>query len=136
MVKNYKVISSSLDKQLDNKHQFETFVFFYLLRLVIINLSVEQTDVPMVFEVINDRGVKLKPYEILKGKLLGQIDKIELDKGDFNGLWERQIRKVNVFAEDEIDNFFDTILRRNLRAHVLKVRLLMVIITGKCSLQT
>ncbi|APD85402.1 hypothetical protein BM527_04500 [Alteromonas sp. Mex14] len=106
MVKNYKVISSYLDKQLSDKHQFETFVFFYLLRLVIINLSVEQTDVPMVFEVINDRGVKLKPYEILKGKLLGQIDKIELDNNDFNGLWERQIRKVNTFAEDEIDNFF------------------------------
>jgi uncharacterized protein with ParB-like and HNH nuclease domain len=30
-----------------------------------INLAVEQTEVPMVFEVINDRGVRLRPYEIL-----------------------------------------------------------------------
>ena len=34
----------------------------------------------MVFEVINDRGIRLRPYEILKGKLLGQIDKTELDR--------------------------------------------------------
>ena len=64
----------------------------------------------MVFEVINDRGVRLKPYEILKGKLLGQIDKIELDQGGENGgyneLWEKQVQAVNMFREDEIDNFF------------------------------
>ena len=38
----------------------------------------------MVFEVINDRGVRLRPYEIIKGKLLGQIDKLELDQRDYN----------------------------------------------------
>ena len=64
MVKNYRAISIYLDKKITVQHKFESFVFFYMLRLVIINLSVEQTDVPMVFEVINDRGVKLKPYEI------------------------------------------------------------------------
>ncbi|MBU3846572.1 MAG: DUF262 domain-containing protein, partial [Candidatus Acinetobacter avistercoris] len=64
MVKNYKVISEWFDTHIgDNNHKLETFVFYFLRRLVLINLSVEQTDVPMVFEVINDRGVKLKPYE-------------------------------------------------------------------------
>ena len=60
----------------------------------------------MVFEVINDRGVRLKPYEILKGKLLGQIDKTELDSGKFNEKWEDCLQAVNTFKEDEIDNFF------------------------------
>jgi hypothetical protein len=60
----------------------------------------------MVFEVINDRGVRLKPYEILKGKLLGQIDKVELDKGGYNEIWENQLQAVNFFREDEIDSFF------------------------------
>lgn len=106
MVSNYQIISEYLDQKLKDKHIYETFVFYYLLRLVLINLSVEQTDVPMVFEVINDRGVRLKPYEILKGKLLGQIDKIEMDKDDYNGLWEKQVGKVNFFWEDEIDSFF------------------------------
>jgi len=106
IVSNYQLIDQWLEKRLDSQHKLETFTFYFLTRLVLINLSVEQTDVPMVFEVINDRGVRLNPYEILKGKLLGQIDKIELDQGDFNGLWERQTKKVNAFRENEIDAFF------------------------------
>ena len=111
MLANYKVISSFLDRELSDKHKFESFIFFYLKRLVLINLNVEQTDVPMVFEVINDRGVRLKSYEILKGKLLGQIDKDELDELKLNELWEEQVRKVNAFKDDEIDNFFIYYLR-------------------------
>ncbi|SEA16511.1 Uncharacterized conserved protein, contains ParB-like and HNH nuclease domains [Desulfuromusa kysingii] len=106
MVDNYQIISTYLNKKLPDKHKFETFVFYFLERLVLIKLAVEQTDVPMVFEVINDRGVRLHPYEILKGKLLGQIDKIEMDKDDYNGLWEKQVGKVNAFKDDEIDAFF------------------------------
>ena len=60
----------------------------------------------MVFEVINDRGVRLRPYEIIKGKLLGQIDKLELDQRDYNGLWESQVKTINSYREDEIDTFF------------------------------
>jgi len=106
MVANYQTISAYLDKRLVDKKSLETFVFYFLHRLVLINLTVERTDVPMVFEVINDRGVRLRPYEILKGKLLGQIDKVELDKEDFNGLWERCTSAINSFKEDEVDSFF------------------------------
>ncbi|HDZ69029.1 MAG TPA: DUF262 domain-containing protein [Phycisphaerales bacterium] len=106
LVSNYQLIETWLESRLDNKHKLETFVFYFLSRLVLINLAVEQTDVPMVFEVINDRGVRLNPYEILKGKLLGQIDKIEMEQDDYNGLWEAQTNKVNVFRDNEIDNFF------------------------------
>jgi uncharacterized protein with ParB-like and HNH nuclease domain len=111
MVKNYKVISIYLDKELSEKHKFESYVFYFLKRLVLINLNVEQTDVPMVFEVINDRGVRLKSYEILKGKLLGQIDKEELESLKLNELWENQVTQVNDYKEDEIDNFFIYYLR-------------------------
>ena len=106
MVKNYKVVKSWLEQNIDGKHQLETFIFYFLRRLVLINLSVEQTDVPMVFEVINDRGVRLKPYEILKGKLLGQIDKIILDKKQYNQLWEDKTRAINQLSDDETDRFF------------------------------
>lgn len=106
MVKNYQLISAELDRRLDTAHRFDSFVHYFLFRLVLINLSVETTHVPMVFEVINDRGVRLKPYEILKGKLLGQIDKVELDSGKYNELWEGQLQAVNTFKEDEIDAFF------------------------------
>jgi hypothetical protein len=58
MVRNYQTIGLFLDGELKIKHIFETFVFYFLRRLVLIVLAVEQTDVPMVFEVINDRGVR------------------------------------------------------------------------------
>jgi hypothetical protein len=106
MVANYRTISAFLDKELKDQRCFETFVFYFLYRLVLINLGVEQTDVSMVFEVINDRGVRLKPYEILKGKLLGQIDKIELDRDKYNELWEERANAINAFKEDEMDAFF------------------------------
>ena len=88
MVKNYRIISSYINAQIQDIHKFDRFVFYFLQRLVLINLDVEQTDVPMIFEVINDRGVKLKPYEVLKGKLLGQIEKDELEALKLNELWE------------------------------------------------
>ncbi|MER9363394.1 DUF262 domain-containing protein [Mesorhizobium sp. M0500] len=111
MLDNYNVIADALDERLTDKHKLETFIFYFLHRLVLINLSVAQTDVPMVFEVINDRGVRLRPYEILKGKLLGQIDKIELEAQDFNALWERCVRSVNRYKAEEIDTFFTYYLK-------------------------
>lgn len=106
MVRNYQTISGELDARLTSQHKFDTFVHYLLFRLVLINISVETVHVPMVFEVINDRGERLKPYEILKGKLLGQIDKLELDSGKFNELWEERLQAVNGYRDDEIDSFF------------------------------
>lgn len=111
MVQNYKLISDMLDSELSTIHKFESFVFYFLKRLVLINLNVEQTDVPMVFEVINDRGVRLRSFEILKGKLLGQIAKEELDALKLNETWDSQISKINAVSDDEIDNFFIYYLR-------------------------
>lgn len=106
MAINYNVISARLNSELLDYKTFESFVFYFTRRLVLINLNVEQTDVPMVFEVINDRGVRLKPYEILKGKLLGQVTKEELDRLKLNELWDTQVNLINNFKEDEIDQFF------------------------------
>lgn len=114
MVANYAIIDKWFDNELKDSHRFESFAFYFLQRLVLINLNVEKTEVPMVFEVINDRGVKLKPYEILKGKLLGQIDKEELDALGLNELWEEQVGKINAFKEDEIDQFFIYYLKSKL----------------------
>ena len=111
LAKNYDVISKRLDKELTEQKIFERFVFYFMYRVVIINLKVEQTDVPMVFEVINDRGVRLKPYEILKGKLLGQIDKEELNSLRFNELWDDKVEAINVNNANAIDNFFIYLLK-------------------------
>ena len=74
MVNNYQTISRWLDKELKDSHSFETFVFYFMHRLVLINLAVEQTDVSDGLRGHQRPGVRLRPYEILKGKLLGQID--------------------------------------------------------------
>jgi len=111
LLSNYKLISNTLEIELIDQKIFEHFVFYFLRRLVLINLNVIQTDVPMVFEVINDRGVRLKPYEILKGKLLGQINKEELEKLKLNELWDKQINSINENNDNEIDNFFTYYLR-------------------------
>lgn len=108
IVQNYKIISDYIDANIaeDYVKRYEAFVYYFLRRVVVIRLDVSQTDVPMVFEVINDRGVKLKPYEILKGKLLGQVDKKELDELKLNETWDSQVEKINAYASDEIDQFF------------------------------
>lgn len=114
MVKNFTEISRYINLELKDKAKFQAFTFYFLRRLVLINLDVKQTDVPMVFEVINDRGVKLKPYEILKGKLLGQIDKDELIELELNEIWDIQVKLINDFKEDEIDEFFTYYLKGKL----------------------
>lgn len=106
---NYQIIKKRLDIELDTKHKFETFSLFFSRRIVLINLDVNQTDVPMVFEVINDRGERLKPYEILKGKLLGQINKNDVDK--YNKIWEEKIHALQALKDEEVDNFFRFLFR-------------------------
>lgn len=115
MIENTKFIKNWIENQLKSIHQFDTFIYYLLRNLEIVKLEVKQTDVPMVFEVINDRGVRLKPHEILKGKLLGQVDKQELEMLNLNQLWDTQVNMVGIansgVENDEIDSFFETFIR-------------------------
>jgi len=109
MVSNLKLIQRELKARLSTQHKFDTFVYYFLCRVLIINLEVDQLHVPMVFEVINDRGVRLLPYEILKGKLLGEVDKAEVDR--YADIWEKAITELEKRSDDETDLFFRTYLR-------------------------
>jgi hypothetical protein len=113
MIRNYGYVFDEFRGRLKTEHQFETFVFYFLLRVVIINLDVSQTDVPMVFEAINDRGIRLFPYEIMKGKLLGQIGKEEVNA--LADIWDTSIHPIAALAKDEddspVDDFFRTYFR-------------------------
>jgi hypothetical protein len=109
IIANYALIEKELSNRLPTAHKLDTFIFYFLCMVVIINLEVARTDVPMVFEVINDRGVRLQPYEILKGKLLGQIDKGEVDQ--YADIWDASLHGLESRSEDEVDTFFRTYLR-------------------------
>ena len=122
---NYAIIAKRLQKEIDNRDRLERFIFFFLQKLVIIQLDVENTDVPMVFEVINDRGERLKSYEILKGKLLGQINKEDLRDLKLNELWEKQANLINAYSTDyteEFDNFFIAFLRAKFSDTIVEAR--------------
>jgi uncharacterized protein DUF262/uncharacterized protein DUF1524 len=109
MIDNFSLIQKELSLRLASTHKLETFVYYFLCMVVIINLEVAQTDVPMVFEVINDRGIRLQSYEILKGKLLGEIDKTEVDQ--YADIWDTSLCDLEIRADAEIDDFFRTYLR-------------------------
>ena len=104
MMQNYAVIEQYLDKAFPTQRKLHMFVLYFLLRVVMVRLDVEQTDVPMVFEVINDRGVRLKSHEILKGKLLGKIPREDID--EYNEIWENRIGPLD--ADGNADDFFQT----------------------------
>jgi hypothetical protein len=109
IIDNYALIQKELSSRLPTRHKLDTFIYYFLCMVVIINLEVARTDVPMVFEVINDRGVRLQPYEILKGKLLGEIDKDEVDR--YADIWEEGLYKLEARGDGEVDDFFRTYLR-------------------------
>ena len=103
--KNYTVILNSLESKFKTHHKLQTFISYFRHRVYLIEIEIDKDkDVAMVFEVINDRGVPLKPYEILKGKILSQIDIADREK--YIEIWEAQIEKIERNGENEIDEFF------------------------------
>lgn len=85
MHRNYYLIYEQLKNKLlkdttDKQKRIDIFYFYFLRNVVIVNLDLTNDDVPMVFEVINDRGQGLDSHDILKGKLLSKINKSEIDE--------------------------------------------------------
>ncbi len=108
---NYKNISKIISDYLiidDNeitKNKLHFFIIYFRIKIYLIEIEIEKRkDVSMVFEVINDRGIPLKPYEILKGKILGQIDISEIE--DYLEIWDNKISLLEKYGEKEIDEFF------------------------------
>lgn len=95
-----------------------TYYITYLLdRISIVEIKIEkQKNVAMIFEVVNDRGLGLKPYEILKGKLIGNLPPAE--KENANIVWTRlqddyfnaELRN-STEAKLDLDLFFRTFFR-------------------------
>ena len=95
-----------------------TYYLTYLLdRISIVEIRIErQENVAMIFEVVNDRGLGLKPYEILKGKLIGNLSAKQKEKANevWTDLQERyfQVRLKNTTETAlDLDMFFQTFFR-------------------------
>ena len=116
---NYENISKILRRHLilsdtkETKHKLNFFIFYFRRKIYLIEIEIEKyQDVPMIFEVINDRGVPLQPYEIFKGKLLGQIEKECVS--NYLNIWEKNISALTEAVKNneyKIDEFFQFYFR-------------------------
>ncbi len=95
-----------------------TYYITYLLdRISIVEIRIErQENVAMIFEVVNDRGLGLKPYEILKGKLIGNLTGQQKEKA--NEVWTElqekyfaAVLKNTTEKSIDLDTFFRTFFR-------------------------
>lgn len=113
LVARYNDISKYLeDKKMDD-HKLNAFTYYFLYRLVLVELSIQKDDTPMVFEVINDRGEALKPFEILKGKLIGALSKSETE--EYSNKWDAALSGLTELTKNGIalpeDSFFADYLK-------------------------
>lgn len=101
----YNVIYQYLNDSLINEHLYNAFRLYFTQRIYLINIDVDEAkDVAMAFEVINDRGIPLKAYEILKGKVLNVIPKNDVEP--FVDIWESSIDQLADQYPDEIIDLF------------------------------
>jgi uncharacterized protein with ParB-like and HNH nuclease domain len=124
MAENFTIISQYYDEFLkgDQPGTLDlvktTYYLTYLLdRISIVEIRIErQENVAMIFEVVNDRGLGLNPYEILKGKLIGGLSSDQ--KEEANNVWtELQERYFKAEPKNttekslNLDMFFQTFFR-------------------------
>ncbi len=113
IIERYNDISNYFSKLEYDDNKLTVFTGYFLYRLVLVELTIDKDDTPMVFEVINDRGEALKPFEILKGKLIGILPKPDTEK--YNEIWEDSLKKIqgieDVFFADYIKSQY--IFKRN-----------------------
>lgn len=102
---NYIYIDKYLRGKLTTSHKFEAFLLYFLKCIILIEISIDDSDdVSMVFEVINDRGEKLLPYEVFKGEMLGQLEKEDVEI--YHTIWNEHVYKLHQLGDNEVDEFF------------------------------
>jgi len=125
IAENYQAISDYYDQFFKSSNEQEpydlaklTYYITYLLdRISIVEIKIEkQQNVAMIFEVVNDRGLGLKPYEILKGKLIGNLPAQK--KEEANKIWTDLQNnyflaeiKNSTDSKLDLDMFFRTFFR-------------------------
>lgn len=105
LLARYKDINTYIDNKAMDEQKLRAFCMYFLKKLVLVELSVEKDDTPMVFEVINDRGEALKPFEILKGKMVGLLS--QYDRIAYSDKWDKALGQL----PEKQDAFFGDYLK-------------------------
>ena len=102
--KFFKPVNSELNIDV-NKLTY--YIYYILEKLNIVEIKIEhQENVATIFEVVNDRGLGLKPYEILKGKIIGNLKNEQ--KETANEIWvELQNKYYNSTIVNSTENKID-----------------------------
>lgn len=98
LVDRFADISQFLDDKGMDTPRLEAFIYYFLERLVLVELSIQKEDTPMVFEVINDRGEALKPFEIIKGKMLGLLSKADTEV--YSAKWDESMSTLTELQDE------------------------------------
>ena len=122
---NYRIISDYYDSFLMKNDQpgrydvnkLNYYISYLLDRISIVEIKIEQQkNVATIFEVVNDRGLGLKPYEILKGKLIGNLPGEKKEQAnqiwtDLQDSYFNAELKNSTEAVLDLDSFFRTFFR-------------------------
>ncbi|MBQ7421533.1 MAG: DUF262 domain-containing protein [Prevotella sp.] len=107
LVARYKDICRFIDDKAMDEKKLNTFTYYFLNRLILVQLGIDKDDTSMIFEVINDRGEALKPFEILKGKMIGLLPKGDDTATKYSEKWNNA---MSILSGNE-DNFFSDLIK-------------------------
>jgi uncharacterized protein with ParB-like and HNH nuclease domain len=114
-----------IQKELDSKNKevkllnksFKGFVEYLFEKVVIVRVQVpEETDLNHYFEIMNSRGEQLEKHEILKSRLMKQLnecDDAKLLRRQYNIIWE---------ACSQMDTYVQLLFQKNFRDRIFGER--------------
>lgn len=109
IVQGYRHVEGAI-KEIVPPNMLQDFKACFLHHVKIVHYRVpKDVDLNHYFEIMNSRGEQLEKHEIVKARLLGQLDD-NIDKSRFSTIWEacremnvyiqQSFRNVNVFGKD------------------------------------
>ena len=83
----YEIIRSYINSKIKKENNLDSFKKYLLNHVEILRISVpDDTDLNHYFEIMNNRGEQLEKHEVLKSKMLSQLN--ELERIVFSKIWD------------------------------------------------
>jgi len=97
-------------KEASDGSMLRVFLYWIINKVILVSIVAGTPDKAyLIFETMNDRGLRLKPAEMLKAYLISQVP--DNKKEAINGVWKDIIKKLNDFHDDVDSDFFQAWLR-------------------------
>jgi uncharacterized protein with ParB-like and HNH nuclease domain len=111
LVERYRDIEELFAEELASPDVLPYFLDWLLDNVELVEITTyNDDDAYAIFETMNDRGLSLKPAEMLKGYLLSKLDTDEA-RATADEVWRREITALREWGADEDAAFFRDWLR-------------------------